>query len=159
MKLNLGSGSSKIEGYTSVDINPKSGADIIDDIATLCTIPDGSCDEILCSHALEHLYRPQILGTLRIWCAKLKPGGRLTLYLPDVRTFWTKFLAGQMPEKRLLDVTYGVQSGENPWAVHKTAFWPERITMLLRGSGFQSIAAIPQRYDTEFGITAVKPPK
>ncbi|MCK4624307.1 MAG: hypothetical protein KAV00_03280 [Phycisphaerae bacterium] len=158
MKLNLGAGHSQLDGWTSVDIDPASGAQVIDDIAVLSSIPDGSCREIMCCHALEHIYRPQVLPTLRIWCTKLKPGGKLTLYLPDVRKFWQKYLSGHMGEKRLLDVTYGVQGGDNPWAVHKTAFWPERITMLLQGSGFQSVGPIPPRFDTEFGVTAVKPP-
>jgi len=155
MKLNLGAGHVQLPGWTSVDVNPASGAQIIDDITVLQSIPDGSCDELLCCHAL----RPQVLPTLRLWFKKLKPGGKLTLYIPDVRTFWNKFLHGEMPEKRLLDVTYGVQGGPNPWAVHKNAFWPERITMLLRGSGFQGITSIPPRYDTEFGVEAVKPSK
>lgn len=158
MKLNLGAGNSHLPGWTSVDADPNSGADIICDITDLDFIPDGSCQEILCCHALEHLYRPQVLPTLRLWFRKLHPGGKLTLYLPDVRTFWAKFLAGKMPEKRLLDVTYGVQGEANPFAVHKTAFWPERIRALLLGSGFQSSIVIKPRYDTEFGIAAIKPP-
>jgi hypothetical protein len=157
MKLNLGAGHERKLGWTSVDIDSSSGADILDDITILSGIPDGSCEEIRCCHVLEHLYRFQVLPALRLWFSKLKPGGKLTLYIPDVRKFWQKYLSGHMEEKRLFDVTYGVQGEKNPWELHKTAFWPERITLLLYGSGFRAIASIPPRFDTEFAITAVKP--
>jgi SAM-dependent methyltransferase len=49
-------------------------ASILDDV------PDASQDYIHSSHCLEHLDRWE--DALRLWVRKLKPGGRLFLYLP-----------------------------------------------------------------------------
>ncbi|HZE18902.1 MAG TPA: methyltransferase domain-containing protein [Candidatus Angelobacter sp.] len=46
----------------------------------LDAFPDGSLDFVFSSHCLEHLRHWP--GALRLWIRKLKPGGRLFLYLP-----------------------------------------------------------------------------
>jgi hypothetical protein len=157
MKLNIGAGHEKMEGWKSLDINPASGADFIDDMTELTTIADGSCDEILSCHSLEHLYHFQVYPTLYLWMMKLRRGGKITLYLPDPRKFWMLFLRGEMEVHRLLAVTYGVQTEINPWEVHKTCFWPETLRQLMGEIGFIQITDIRPRYDTEFGMTALRP--
>jgi len=46
----------------------------------LDAFPDGSLDFVFSSHCLEHLRDWEV--ALRLWIRKLKPGGRLFLYLP-----------------------------------------------------------------------------
>lgn len=58
-------------------VNP----DIIDDGETLSSIPDGSLDFLAANHFLEHC--ENLLGTLRVHAAKLKPGGRLFYATPN----------------------------------------------------------------------------
>ena len=158
MKLDLGAGSTKEPGWTTIDLDPKTKPDTLGDITHLTTIPDNSCEAIRCIHSLEHVYEPLILPTLKLWYLKLKPNGLLILYLPDVRKDWKRFLTTNQGEERLLTITYGKQYNSNPLAVHKTAFWPERIRCLLLAAGFSSTSPLPPRYDTEFGIQAIKPP-
>lgn len=157
MNLSLGSSHEREEGWTTLDVDPRSGADIIEDMTELKTIPDESCDEILACHSLEHVYHFQVIPTLELWYRKLKKGGKITLYLPDVMQFWSLFLAGKITHDRVLHVTYGVQDEVNSFAVHKTAFWPELLREALKEVGFIRMTDIRPRYDTEFGITAIKP--
>jgi predicted SAM-dependent methyltransferase len=159
MKLDLGAGLEKQEGWTTLDINPDSGADLIEDATCLGSIPSGSCSHIRAVHLIEHLYHFQVAPTLQLWFSKLDSGGVLTLYIPDVRTEMERFLLQDRNPDRFFAIVYGKQWSPDPHAVHKTAFWPERIQELLTQAGFRHIRRIPPRYDTEFGITARKPVK
>ena len=50
-------------------------------------LPDGEVDYIYSSHCLEHV--PNWVSTLEYWISKLKEGGVLFLYLPDIsQSYW-----------------------------------------------------------------------
>jgi len=157
MKLDLGAGSTRETAWTTLDIDPQSKADIIADATKLAPIPDASCDHIRAAHLLEHLYHFQIADTLELWLSKLKPGGLLTLYIPDIFTEMERFLLRDDHPQRFFAIVYGQQWTENPAAIHKTGFWPERIEELLFAAGFHQVQAAPARFDTEFAITARRP--
>lgn len=55
MKLDIGCGKNKRQGFIGLDINPDSNADIIAS-ATNLPIGDAEASEINCSHLVEHLY-------------------------------------------------------------------------------------------------------
>ncbi len=81
MKLNFGCGKVVLDGYINCDLNP------VDD--RVCSIDlnflplpfdDGSVDEIVCSHVLEHLDKPMsfVIDCYRI----LRKGGVFLVRLP-----------------------------------------------------------------------------
>jgi predicted SAM-dependent methyltransferase len=82
MKLNVGCGDKKVEGYVNVDVvgNP-------DKVCDLSTFPwpfeDNSADEIFAEHFLEHVkdFEATILEIHRI----LKPNGKLCFRVPHFR--------------------------------------------------------------------------
>lgn len=159
MKLDIGAGLDRNSDWTTLDIDPKANPDLLDDATILGTIPDQSCDEIRAVHLIEHLYHFQVPPTLRLWFRKLKPQGILTLYIPDVWTEMERFLLYDDNPDRFFAIVYGKQWSENPAALHKTAFWPERIQDLLIEAGFCDIRSLHPRYDTEFAIRAKTPTK
>lgn len=55
MKLNLGCGYNKLEGYVNVDKDPKCLPDILADVEISLPFKDNSIDEIVLNHVLEHL--------------------------------------------------------------------------------------------------------
>jgi len=57
-RLNLGCGLNKKDGYINVDINPKLGVDVVADVLKGLPFEDGTFDEVLCEHVLEHLWLP-----------------------------------------------------------------------------------------------------
>lgn len=65
----------ELGGYTLVE------PDILDDAATLATIPDASVDYVIASHLLEHMQDP--LDAVVCWLRVLKPGGRLIMMVPN----------------------------------------------------------------------------
>ena len=77
MKLHLGCGLKKIEGYVNIDIRPDVNPDIIDDIYKLNKIPNNSVDVIYACHVLEHFGRHEYLNVLKRWFEILKEGGEV----------------------------------------------------------------------------------
>lgn len=58
-----------------------SDADLVGDVSKNLTIEDNSQDVIIARHILEHMV--DHIATLAHWIAKLKPGGKLILALPN----------------------------------------------------------------------------
>jgi predicted SAM-dependent methyltransferase len=90
MKLHLGCGHNYMAGWVNVD-GPKEElcyddlkADIHAQIEDL-EYPDNSIDEILMNAVFEHFPRHVAIMQLRKFYKWLKPGGRLTILVPD---FW-----------------------------------------------------------------------
>ncbi len=90
MKLNLGCGHDFLEGWINID-GPKADlcyddlkADIYARIEDL-EYPDNSVDEILMNAVFEHFPRHIAIVQLRKFYKWLKPGGSITILVPD---FW-----------------------------------------------------------------------
>jgi len=91
VKLNLGSGPDRFEGWTSVDRDEAVSPDVLADVAHLPQA-DQSVDEILASHILEHL--PWDTSALYEWHRVLKHGGRITVVVPDIAAMYDLYREG-----------------------------------------------------------------
>jgi predicted SAM-dependent methyltransferase len=81
LRLNLGSGPTHIDGFLNVDFNAAEEPDIIANVGSLPFF-DSTVDEIYASHVLEHTaYNAPVLEE---WARVLKPGGLLTVTVPDI---------------------------------------------------------------------------
>ena len=81
MKLDIGCGNYKKEGYTGVDIIKLPGVDIVCDIKQgMPMIENNSVAEIHCSAVLEHI--SDLTSVMREFHRVLKPGGTLTVIVP-----------------------------------------------------------------------------
>jgi SAM-dependent methyltransferase len=82
-KLNLGSGSALGEGWTNLDMNPDSGAEVIHNLHDL-PLPFASedFDTVLASHVLEHIEKAKTLPLVYEIARILKPGGHLIVAVP-----------------------------------------------------------------------------
>lgn len=92
LKLNLGGGPVKIEGFTTVDLHD---ADVVHDLGVFpWPFEDNSVDEILASHVLEHFNREDGVRFLMECHRILKPTGYLDVAVPDMDKFITAHLTG-----------------------------------------------------------------
>lgn len=92
MKLDLGCGQNKQEGYLGVDI--WEGADIVHDL-TITPYPfeDESVESIWCSHFFEHLTGAQRIAFMDECHRILKPGAQMVIIVPH----WSSMRAIQDP--------------------------------------------------------------
>ena len=88
MRLNLGCGNRKLEGYLNVDSAPACRPDSIVDLERFpWPWPDGSADEVVLRHVLEHLGADtavylKVMQELYRVCA---PGAAITVTVPHPR--------------------------------------------------------------------------
>lgn len=85
MKLDLGCGKNKKEGFTGVDSIAFDGVDVVADLREPWQWEDGSVDEVHCSHTLEHLAWPERVHFFNELYRVLKPGAKATIVIPH----WT----------------------------------------------------------------------
>lgn len=133
MKLNLGCGKKKWEGFTNVDL---AGADLNCDIRAL-PLADGVAEEIHAIHVCEHFYLFEIVGVLKDWYRVLKDGGMLVCELPC----WDKVrehIAKGGPENMTRWALYGQPEThvDGEPALHKYCYSEAEFRRVLEVAGF-----------------------
>lgn len=88
MKLNLGSGGKRLEGWVNVDEQPMENPDIVCDLSREpWPFEDSSCEKAIASHVLEHLGpgpEPYFHFIKELWRV-LKPGAQVLIVVPHPR--------------------------------------------------------------------------
>ena len=94
LRLNLGCGTQKIDGFLGVDVSPECGADIVHDLKVVpWPWADDSVDEVLCSHFLEHLTGAERIVFMDELWRVLKPDAAAVMITPH----WNSYGAVQDP--------------------------------------------------------------
>lgn len=94
LKLDLGCGSNKLEGFTGVDFSADCGADIVHDLTKVpYPFESESVDEIHSAHFFEHLDGTQRIAFMEECWRILKMNARLDIITP----YWTSVRASQDP--------------------------------------------------------------
>jgi predicted SAM-dependent methyltransferase len=106
IKLNLGCHKWKIPGWINIDTDPKVTPDVIMDVKKL-DYPNDYVEEIYAGHLLEHLtVNSQVL---KEWKRVLKPGGKITITVPDIAKAIDLYNKGQLSYDFLIQVVFGNQ--------------------------------------------------
>ncbi|QLH74996.1 MAG: methyltransferase domain-containing protein [Methanomassiliicoccales archaeon] len=87
LKLNLGCGTSPIDGYVNIDHMPGPRVDLVHDITQGLPYEDATVDEIYISHTLEHITEWEHL--MPEFHRVLKSGGRLRIIVPHAPNYYT----------------------------------------------------------------------
>lgn len=110
MKLNLGCHVWKLDGFTNVDIDPKMNPDVLADVLKL-PFEDNSVDEIYAGHIIEHLNKKQSEEAIIEWKRVLKPGGIITITIPDFFTGMYMLENGMIDMDLLNKIVFGDEVG------------------------------------------------
>lgn len=150
MKLNIGCGGRRIDGYTGVDAVERPAADII---ARADSIPleDGAVDEIMAIHLWEHFYRWECDTVIAEWKRLLKPGGLLVLELPNLRKCCENILSGRVrggkePDQLSYWGLYGDPRQGDQFMAHRWGWMPETLKPFLKLHGFTEIVERPTKF-------------
>ena len=82
LRLDLGCGKTKKEGFTGVDAINFPGVDVVADLRKRWPWKDGSVEEVHCSHFVEHLTGPERVHFANELYRVLKTGGKAALITP-----------------------------------------------------------------------------
>ena len=82
MKLDLGCGKNKKDGFVGVDSRPFEGVDQVADLTTTWPWAEGSVEEVHASHVVEHFTAPQRIHFVNELHRVLAPGGKATIVVP-----------------------------------------------------------------------------
>lgn len=160
MRLNLGCGEYRAEGWTNVDRRDHDGPRP-DIVASILQLPfeDGSAERVYCGHVLEHLDYEQELPTALAEVRRvLADDGELMVVGPDIERARASY-----PE-----AIPDIENGAGRWPGDAHLWIPTEATTLdvLTEAGFtawpQAIEAVPaswpvvSRIGWQFAIEAVK---
>lgn len=151
MKLNLGCGNYRMEGFVNVDLEDnwcKNKPDVSHDISTPLPFEDESADEIHAYHVFEHFFRYDSDAILMDWVRVLKPGGKLVLELPCldkiINIFQHVIKTGQeLPENLTLWGLYGDPKYANPVMVHKWCYSMSELASMMELNGLSVRSETP----------------
>ena len=139
MKLNIGSGGTKIKGYISVD-KYHDGADVKAP-ANDTGYKSETVSEIFCSHMIEHIELDEFKMCLDHWYDILKIGGKMHLMCPNAEVYVKEWLyAAQSHNYESLSgwATRNVLGWENhgKGMLNRNLFTPQFLEFLVGNAGF-----------------------
>jgi len=148
VRLHLGCGPEHRAGWVNVDANPDTRPQVVSRAEHLPMFEDASVDEIEACHLFEHFCHHEALAALREWSRVLKPGGKLSLELPNlercIRTL------GQVTDKKGVDLGLCGIFGYPPaietdgvFQVHKWGWTPQSLGEAMKNAGFTHVREEP----------------
>ena len=109
MKLHLGCGTKKLEGWINIDSVAALQPDMVHDIGQPLPYEGLSVDEILAEDLLEHFDKYLRFIVFYEWARVLKIGGKMTLQVPDFKKILRKYF--KFGYDNFVDFIFG----ENMW--------------------------------------------
>lgn len=137
IKLNLGSGEEKLEGYINVDLYSEF-SDIKCDVRKL-SYNDNSVDEIRAYHIIEHFNFKEAYDIIKEWYRVLKPGGLILIETPDLLGSCKKFVESDENERINLYGHFFSTAWVGDWMIHKFLYTETQLRGLLNQTGFKNI--------------------
>jgi len=148
VRLHLGAGPEKRDGWINVDINAGYNPEIVSDADKLPMLPDGCVDELEANHLFEHLHYSQAIAALKEWSRVLKPGGKIALELPNLQSCFE--IMGKETDHKGFDIgvigIFGWPPAideEGPPQIHKWGWTPESLGKALHDNGFTGMTEEP----------------
>lgn len=112
MKLNLGCGVYKLEGFVNIDASDYCEPDLV---ANALGLPyeKETASIIYAGHLIEHLEMAEVYEALKHWHDILKPGGKLILTFPDFEKVFEMWDNGWANWKEVNGVIFGFDRPED----------------------------------------------
>jgi hypothetical protein len=137
MKLMLGSGIFRRQGWLTLDVNPEHNADFIKAIPP---VPDEvkaiRWEELEWIHGVTYLYPWDANSVLEDLAKIIRPGGRLILEQPNF----------EIAKATVAGVFGNAEHIKNPLLMNRWAYTPESLEELLFDCGFKIVEVMPAQH-------------
>ena len=149
LKLHLGCGNVRRDGWVNIDLVPTPATDLVGDVTRLVEFEDASVQEIRMEAVYEHLFRHERLAALKEWNRVLVPNGTLSIdYIPDfdvIAEHYVNRRPGVLAPIFSLEEVYRYTHGDPvawnaPEQLHKDVFTRESVTADMTASGFDRVS-------------------
>jgi predicted SAM-dependent methyltransferase len=147
IKLHIG-GTEPHPDWKILDVEARPEVDYVGNAADLSQFEDNSIAAIYASHVLEHFYHAidnELINTLTEWYRVLKPGGKLLISVPDLRTLCWLYLHPDfsvIDRMHIMRIIFGGQT--NIYDVHKVGFDFEILAVCLEQVGFSEYEQVSE---------------
>jgi len=157
----LCSGSTRREGWKTLDSDPKHGPDFLASIPPLpAAVTRQEWDEIELIHGITTFEQWDVEPLLAALRTVLRPGGKLVLEQPDLYKVALAIVAAGPEGAPPVAWVFGDPSFHNPAHMNQWAYNPGMLSRLLRKVGFAQIEKLPAQHhyqDRDFRIEAYAP--
>ena len=141
LRLNLGCGRFPLAGFINIDQEEEVKPDLVCDVLDLPYEMD-SVDEIYAGHILEHLDWKEGETALAYWFSLLKPGGKISISVPDFDYLAREYLKNPSATKlrELNDFYIYSYCQKSP---HRYAYSGELLVEVMSATGFTGLKRMP----------------
>lgn len=141
IRLNMGSGPFPMKGFINIDQFEDVHPDLLCDVTKLPYEP-GTVAEIYAGHILEHLRFNEGMKALRYWHSLLKPGGIISVVVPDYDFLVQEYAENPSPEKLIIFNDVYIYSGNQP-SPHQYAYSAALLEKVMMEAGFGDLKRMP----------------
>lgn len=136
VRLHVGSGDKRLEGWTNIDLKPLPGVDVVADVTQ--GLDFENAEAVFAEHFLEHLAVEDALSFLRESHRVLRDDGWLRLSTPNLDWVWLTHyeVSAEAPSKRLMAMR--LNRAFHGWG-HRFVWNREMLTEALTACGFDAI--------------------
>ena len=143
MRLHLGCGAKKLEGWINIDSVAALQPDLVHDISQPLPYDDLAVDEVLAEDLLEHFDKYLRFVVFYEWVRVLKIGGKITLQVPDFKKILRKYF--KFGYDNFVDFIFGENMWESKTYIghfgnHKWGYSKETFLVFVQMFGIKTVS-------------------
>ena len=142
MKLHVGCGTKKLEGWINIDGVKSCRPDLVHDLTKPLPYGDLSADELKAESVLEHLDKYMRYCVFGDWARTLKVGGLIHIMVPDFKKLLSRFVKFQFDD--FVDTFFGENMWESEIYIghfgnHKWGYSQKSLIEFIRKFGIEPV--------------------
>lgn len=142
MKLNVGCGDFRADGWVNVDVieNDEVKPDLVCSLQNLYSYV-ADVEQVYFGHVLEHVDRDDVIISLRNFWKSCVPGCKIAIVGPDALRAWNGVINGTVTRHEALGATLGAcrWSGDE----HRWVCYEDELMRLVKTSGLSDVRSVP----------------
>jgi hypothetical protein len=142
MKLHVGCGTNKLEGWVNIDGVRSCQPDLVHDLSKPLPYGDLSADELKAEGVLEHMDKYMRYCVFADWSRTLKVGGLIHIGVPDFQKLLSRFIKFKFDD--FVDTFFGENMWESEIYIghfgnHKWGYSKGSLTEFIRKFGIEPL--------------------